>query len=44
MAKRLPVDVSTVSLLRKDDYIYVDKAEQIYDLAAHGRPYMSLPR
>lgn len=45
MAKKLPVDVSTFSLLRKGDYIYVDKTEQIYDLCTQGRLYfLSRPR
>ena len=43
--KKIPIDVSDFRILRKDDYIYVDKTQYIYDLIANGRLYfLSRPR
>ena len=43
--KDLPIGIQTFEKLRKSDYIYVDKTEQIYNLAKTETPYfLSRPR
>ena len=45
MLSRLPLDLSTFSLLRKSGYLYVDKTEYAYNLITQGRRYfLSRPR
>jgi hypothetical protein len=42
---KLPLDISTFSVLRKEDYLYVDKTRQAYNLITQGRRYfLSRPR
>jgi|SRR5581483_322563 len=43
--KRLPVDISTFSKLRKLNCLYVDKTEYIYNMITKGQRYfLSRPR
>lgn len=43
--QRLPLDTSTFSLLRKSNYLYVDKTEHIYSMITGGRRFfLSRPR
>ncbi len=43
--KLLPNGISSFEKLRKGDYLYVDKTEQIYNLVTQGRYYfLSRPR
>ncbi|WP_067092506.1 ATP-binding protein [Methanobrevibacter curvatus] len=43
--KKLPVSISTFSKIRENDYIYVDKTQQIYNLAKNEESYfLSRPR
>ena len=43
--RKLPVGVQSFEILRKDDYLYVDKTEFIYRLASEGSTYfLSRPR
>jgi hypothetical protein len=43
--RRLPVDLSTFSELRENNYVYVDKTEYIYQMITGGRRYfLSRPR
>src|SRR3990167_8137542 len=45
MLPRLPVDLSTFSLLRKQGYLYIDKTRFAYDLITQGRRFfLSRPR
>ena len=45
MLKKLPVDVSTFSLLIKNKYLYVDKTKFAHDLITGGRRFfLSRPR
>lgn len=45
MLQKLPLDLSTFSLLRKSDYVYIDKTSYAYDLITGGRRYfLSRPR
>ncbi|MDR2556803.1 MAG: ATP-binding protein [Bacteroidales bacterium] len=43
--QKLPIGVQTFEILRQDDYLYVDKTEQIYNLTSSGKVYfLSRPR
>jgi PAS domain-containing protein len=43
--QRLPLDLSTFSTLRKENYLYVDKTQHAYNLITKGRRYfLSRPR
>lgn len=43
--KKLPIDLSTLKVMLSEDYLYVDKTEQIYNLIMKGRYYfLSRPR
>ena len=43
--RKLPIGIQSFEILRKDDYLYVDKTEFIYKLATEGRQYfLSRPR
>lgn len=43
--KKLPIDVSSFKVMMQDDYLYVDKTKQIYELITTGRFYfLSRPR
>jgi hypothetical protein len=43
--KKLPVDISTFSELRRLNYVYVDKTEYAYRMITGGRRYfLSRPR
>ncbi len=43
--RKLPIGVQSFEILRKNDYLYVDKTEFIYRLATEGRQYfLSRPR
>src|SRR5579862_2773503 len=45
MLRRLPVDISTFSELRKSGYVYVDKTEYAYKMITGGRRFfLSRPR
>jgi hypothetical protein len=45
MLQRLPLDLSTFSELRIDNYLYVDKTKYAYDLITKGRRFfLSRPR
>jgi hypothetical protein len=45
MLPRLPLDLSTFSILRKSHYLYVDKTKYAYDLITGGRRFfLSRPR
>src|SRR5579863_2700692 len=45
MLKRLPVDISTFSELRRSGYVYVDKTEYAYKMITGGRRFfLSRPR
>lgn len=45
MLKRLPVDVSNFAEIITDNYLYIDKTEQIYNLVTQGKYYfISRPR
>jgi len=45
MLARLPVDLSTFSELRKQNYLYIDKTKYAYDLITGGRRFfLSRPR
>lgn len=45
MLRKLPVDISTFSELRKSNYVYVDKTEYAYKLITGGRRFfLSRPR
>src|SRR5271167_5004806 len=42
---KLPLDLSTFSILRTDQYLYVDKTKHAYNLITGGRRYfLSRPR
>ena len=43
--RKLPIGIQSFEILRKDNYLYVDKTEFIYKLATEGRQYfLSRPR
>ena len=43
--RKLPVGVQSFEILRKENFLYVDKTEFVYKLAAEGRQYfLSRPR
>ena len=43
--RKLPIGIQSFEILRKGDYLYVDKTEFIYKLATEGRQYfLSRPR
>ncbi|MDR0763584.1 MAG: ATP-binding protein [Bacteroidales bacterium] len=43
--QKLPIGVQTFEILRQEDYLYVDKTQQIYNLVSLGRIYfLSRPR
>ena len=43
--KKLPLGISTFSTIRNDNYLYVDKTKDIYNLITQGRRYfLSRPR
>jgi len=43
--KKLPVGIQTFSKIREEDYLYVDKTEQIHRLITSGAYYfLSRPR
>ncbi|MDR2544785.1 MAG: AAA family ATPase [Methanobrevibacter sp.] len=43
--KKLGVDTQSFEILRRDDYLYVDKTEYIFNLINNGRIYfLSRPR
>ena len=43
--KKLPIGIQSFESLRKDDYLYVDKTRQVYDLAQDGKYFfLSRPR
>lgn len=45
MIKKLPIDVSTLSVMLSEDYLYVDKTKIIHGLITQGRHYfLSRPR
>jgi hypothetical protein len=45
MLLKLPVDISTFSLLRKENYLYIDKTKFAHDLITGGRRFfLSRPR
>lgn len=45
MLKKIPIDVSSFDILRNNNYVYVDKTYEIFDLISGGRYYfLSRPR
>ncbi|MDR0912799.1 MAG: ATP-binding protein [Methanobrevibacter sp.] len=45
MINNLPTDIAVFSTMRENDYIYVDKTQQIYNLIQPGKKYfLSRPR
>jgi len=45
LMRKLPLDISTFSILKKSGYIYVDKTEHMYRMITQGRRYfLSRPR
>jgi hypothetical protein len=43
--RKLPVDISTFSILRRSNYLYVDKTEYVYKMITGGRRFfLSRPR
>ena len=43
--RKLPIGIQDFESIRKDNYIYVDKTEYIYNLVNRGKPYfLSRPR
>src|SRR5271170_5873474 len=45
MLLKLPVDISTFSEMRKQNYLYIDKTKYAYDLITGGRRFfLSRPR
>lgn len=45
MLSKLPLDLSTFSILRSENYVYIDKTEYAYKLITEGRRYfLSRPR
>ena len=43
--RKLPIGIQDFESIRKDDYLYVDKTEYIYELVHNGKPYfLSRPR
>ena len=43
--QKLPIGIQTFEKLRKSNYVYVDKTEQVYNLAKEETPYfLSRPR
>ncbi len=45
MNRKLPIGIQDFESIRRDDYIYVDKTEYIYNLIQNGKPYfLSRPR
>src|ERR1700756_5286208 len=45
MLRKLSLDISTFSELRRSNYVYVDKTEHVYNLITGGRRYfLSRPR
>ncbi|MDR2754833.1 MAG: AAA family ATPase, partial [Planctomycetaceae bacterium] len=45
MMKKLPIGIQSFSVLRKNDYLYVDKTESIHKMITSGRIYfLSRPR
>ena len=43
--KKLPIGIQDFESIRKEDYLYVDKTQYIYDLFHGGKPYfLSRPR
>ncbi|HSW73747.1 MAG TPA: AAA family ATPase, partial [Candidatus Limnocylindria bacterium] len=45
MLQKLPVDLSTFSILRTQNYLYVDKTKYAYDLISGGRRFfLARPR
>ncbi|MDR2754978.1 MAG: ATP-binding protein [Planctomycetaceae bacterium] len=45
MGKKLPIGIQSFSVLRKDNYLYVDKTENIHQMITSGRIYfLSRPR
>ena len=37
--RKLPIGIQDFEYLRKDNYLYVDKTQFIYQLLQHGKPY-----
>ncbi len=45
MRRKLPIGVQSFSILRQENFLYVDKTRYIYELAQNGRQYfLSRPR
>lgn len=45
MFRKLPIGIQTFEKIRKENYLYVDKTDLIYDLVSQGVPYfLSRPR
>lgn len=43
--RKLPVGIQTFEDLRKNNYLYVDKTDMIYEIVSNGKPYfLSRPR
>ena len=43
--KKLPIGIQSFESLRKDDYLYIDKTRQVYDLTRDGKYFfLSRPR
>ncbi|WP_301202686.1 AAA family ATPase, partial [uncultured Parabacteroides sp.] len=43
--RKMPIGIQSFEEIRKDDYVYVDKTEIVYNLVTMGKPYfLSRPR
>jgi len=43
--KRLPIGISTFSKIREEDYLYIDKTKEAYELITnHSYAFLSRPR
>lgn len=42
--KKLPIGISTLSDMRRDDYVYIDKTHHVFDLVDSGGKYYFLSR
>lgn len=44
-SRKLPIGIQTFENLRKDNYLYIDKTDLIYQIVTNGKPYfLSRPR